>query len=272
MSDTVTLELRTPLDGPLDASEIAADRFAALDEREIAALRVWHGARAAQLGEFFAVTGGRAARVVVTGSTRHVDHLGERMAGGDLIIEGDAGRGLAARMSGGAVEVHGSVGDDAGAALAGGSLRVHGSAGDRLGAAAAGASKGMTGGEIVVTGAAGAEVAARARRGLVVCGSAGERAARSIIAGSVIVLGDMAGAPGVGGKRGTVVAVGVVEVPATYNYACTYRPPHVRLTMTYLRRRYGVAIDDRVAGGLYRRYCGDADDVGKGEILQWVAE
>ena len=58
----------------------------------------------------------------------------------------------------------------------------------------------------------------------------------------------------------------------TYWYACTFRPPHVRLTMTYLRRRYGVAIDERVVGGRYRRYCGDAGNPGKGEILEWVAD
>jgi hypothetical protein len=42
----------------------------------------------------------------------------------------------------------------------------------------------------------------------------------------------------------------------------------VRLLLTYLRRQYGVAVDDRALDGHYRRYCGDAGDPGKGEILE----
>jgi hypothetical protein len=33
-----------------------------------------------------------------------------------------------------------------------------------------------------------------------------------------------------------------------------------------------LTVDERAVGGLYRRYCGDAGDVGKGEILQLVTE
>ena len=157
--------------------------------------------------------------------------------------------------------------------MRGGSLHVTGNAGDRLAAAAPDAAKGMSGGEVVVEGSAGSDAGARARRGLiVVCGDVGMHAARAIIAGSLIVLGRVGSDPGRRSKRGSLVAVGGVPVPSTYRYACTYRPPHVRLTMTYLRRRYGLAIDERIAGGRYRRYCGDAGDPGKGEILEWLSE
>jgi hypothetical protein len=64
------------------------------------------------------------------------------------------------------------------------------------------------------------------------------------------------------------VAAGGIPVPATYRYACVFEPPHVRLTMTYLRRRYGLAISDDVVTGRYRRYCGDAGAPNKGEILE----
>jgi len=152
-------------------------------------------------------------------------------------------------------------------------VQIRGNAGDRLGAGAPGASKGMTGGEIIVTGSAGSEAAARARRGLVVVnGDVGSHAGRTMIAGSLIVLGRVGPDPGRHSKRGSIVGVGGVPVPSTYRYACTYRPPHLRLTMTYLRRRYGLSIDERIAGGQYRRYCGDAGDPGKGEILEWASE
>jgi formylmethanofuran dehydrogenase subunit C len=157
--------------------------------------------------------------------------------------------------------------------MAGGTLRVAGGAGDRLGAAMPGASRGMTGGEIIVRGSAGAEAGARVRRGLIVVGGdAGALGARCMIAGTLVVLGRAGAGSGFGSKRGTLLAVGGIEVPATYAYACTYRPPFVRLTMTYLHRRHGFTIDERTVNGRYRRYCGDAGDPGKGEILEWVAE
>jgi formylmethanofuran dehydrogenase subunit C len=131
----------------------------------------------------------------------------------------------------------------------------------------------MTGGEIVVAGSAGAEAAARARRGLVVVvGDVGQRAARAMIAGTLVVLGRTAEHPGRQSKRGSIVAIGEIPVPPTYQYACTYRPAFVRFMMIYLRRRYGLAIDERIVGGRYRCFRGDAGDPGKGEILQWVAE
>ena len=48
--------------------------------------------------------------------------------------------------------------------------------------------------------------------------------------------------------------------------------PHVRLALTYLGRRYGLSIYARLVDGRYRRYCGDAGTVAKGEILEWLPE
>jgi len=53
--------------------------------------------------------------------------------------------------------------------------------------------------------------------------------------------------------------------------ACTFQPPHVRLTLTYLRRRYRLAIEDKVAGGAYRRYAATRGPR-PGEILEWAAQ
>lgn len=226
MSEIVTLSRRGTLGGPLEVNGVTADRFAGLAEREIAALPVRLGARAARLGDFFDVRGERSARVRIEGDVALVHGLGAGMAGGELVIDGDAGRRVAA---------------------------------------------GMTGGEIVVTGSAGADVAARARRGLVVvAGDVGDDAARGMVAGTLVVFGHTGTRPGRGSKRGSIVALGGIAVPVTYWYVCTYQPPHVRLTLTYLRRHYGLAVDRRILDGLYRRHCGDAGNPGRGEILEWV--
>jgi formylmethanofuran dehydrogenase subunit C len=273
VSDTVTLTLRASPTTPLDVGGVAPDRLGALNASEIAALPVWIGARSAKLGDFFDVAGERSASVRIVGELARVHGIGTGMAGGTLVVDGDAGRGVATGMRGGTVEVRGSVGDDAGVGMSGGTLRIHGNAGARLGGALPGAAKGMSGGEIVVTGSAGAEALARARRGLVVvAGDVGERAARAIIAGTLVVLGRTAQRPGRLSKRGSIIAVGEIPIPPTYQYACTYRPAFVHLMMIYLRRQYGLAIDERVASGRYRCFRGDAGDPGKGEILQWVAE
>jgi hypothetical protein len=77
---------------------------------------------------------------------------------------------------------------------------------------------------------------------------------------------------GLWSKRGSIVALGPVTVPSTYRYACTYQPPHLRVTLTRLRTRYALPVGQRHLTGLYRRYSGDLADLGKGEILAWTAE
>jgi len=271
VTDVVTLTMRDGIDESVDLDGITPDRIGSLDEHAIAALPVRIGRREAQVGDIFSVRGGRTARMRLAGDLRRVTGLGAGISGGEMIVEGDVGCRLAARMRGGWIDVRGNAGDDAGMAMQGGALRIVGNAGDRVGATLPGASKGMTGGEIIVNGDAGADAAARTRRGLVVVtGSVGDRAGRAMIAGTLVAFGNIAGPAGRGSKRGSVVAFAAVEIPGTYRYACTYQPPHLRLLLTYLRRRYGISVDDAALNGRFERYCGDAGTVGKGEILRLV--
>ena len=266
------LRLRDGLDEPIEVDGLTPDRLASLSEHEIANLPAWAGRRRAHVGDFFQVQGGRTAVVRIERLTRQVHGVAAQMAGGELVIEGDAGDRLAVEMSAGLVDVRGGVGDEAAVAMKGGVLQVGGDAGDRLGAARAGATTGTTGGEIVVRGSAGADAGLGCRRGLIVIGGdAGPGAARSMIAGSVIVLGATGAGAGRFSRRGSLVCVGAVDVPETYRYACTLCPPHVRLTMTYLNRRYGVGLAPQIVSGRYRRYCGDLMPPGKGEILVWAS-
>ena len=271
MSDIIRVTLRSALDQPIEVEGLTPDRTAALSEAAIAALPVFAGSRRAAVGDFFTVQGERSDRIQIEGDLRHVDGLGAGTAGGELLIHGSAGRRLGAGMTGGWIDVRGDVGDEAGLGMQGGALRVTGRAGDRLGAASAGASKGMTGGEIVVTGSAGAGAAARVRRGLIaVGGDVGPDAARAMIAGTLVVFGRTGADSGRGSKRGSIVALGPIDIPATYEFACTYQPTYVRMLLTYLNRRYGIASPDGALDGPYARYCGDAGTPGKGEILAYT--
>jgi formylmethanofuran dehydrogenase subunit C len=269
MSDRITLTLRAPLAHPLSASAIAPDRFAALSSQEIAALELWDGRAPIALGDVFTVSGERASSVVLEGDLAQLHDVGTTMSAGALEIKGAIGNALGARMRGGAIAVQGSAGHDVGMAMAGGSIVIDGDAGDRAGGALQGASKGMTGGDIVVRKAAGRDAGAHMRRGILYCGSVGDGAGIGMIAGNVIVAGAIGGDAGFGNKRGSIVALNGVDVPATYAYACTYRPPHLSLMLLSLRARFGIAVDDAHLHGLYKRYSGDLAELGKGEILEW---
>ena len=252
MSDAIVLTLRAPLDAQLDMSGVTPDRCADLSTKDIAALPVWTGGSAARVGDVFEVRGERTPWIE---------------------IEGDLARavGVGARMTGGLLRVHGNVGDDAGQSMSGGVLRVDGHAGDRVGGGAAGAAKGMSGGEIVVFGSIGGSAGALMRRGLVaVAGSVGDYAGHGMIAGTLLALGPVGEWPGAGNKRGSIIAAGGVTVPASYRFACSYEPPHLRLLLTSLRRRFGFPCDPGLLAGRFDRYCGDAGEPGKGEILVWT--
>jgi formylmethanofuran dehydrogenase subunit C len=252
MSDAVTLTLGTAPTHSLVADCIAADRLAGLGAKEIAELPVLHGGRVGKLGDFFQVRGERSSVVRIEGDLAHVEAIGAGMAGGELTIDGSVGRDLGLAMSGGRIDVRGNAGDNAG--------------GVRPGAA-----RGMTGGEIVIRGRASDEAGARMRRGvIVVTGDSGRGTGMGMIAGTAMVFGSTG--PGAGRflKRGTIVALGPIERPGTFRYACTYVPPHVALLLRYLRARAGVEVADRHLTGRYARYSGDLAELGKGEILQWV--
>jgi formylmethanofuran dehydrogenase subunit C len=269
MSDRITLTLRAPLERPLIADAVAADRFASLGATEISALSLWDGRNTVALGDVFTVSGDRASHVVLEGDLAKLHAVGSSMASGVLEIAGSIGNAVGARMRGGAITVQGSAGDDAGSAMSGGSLVIGGNAGDRAGGALAGASKGVTGGEIVVRGSTGRDAGVRMRRGTLYCGSAGTGAGLAMIAGNIVVEGAMGDGVGIGNKRGSIVALGGLRVPPTYAYACTYRPPHLSLMLRSLRARYSLALSDAHLYGLYKRFSGDLAEIGKGEILEW---
>src|SRR5437899_8216708 len=156
--------------------------------------------------------------------------------------------------------------------MTGGAIEVRGDAGDNAGGAHPGAARGMVGGEIVIRGNAGDDAGARMRRGLVVVtGNAGRGTGRGMIAGTAVVFGETGSEAGRWTKRGSIVACGPVARPATFRYACTYRPPHVRLLLLYLRERRGLDVAARRITGRYDRYCGGPAAAGRAAERQGAA-
>jgi len=91
-----------------------------------------------------------------------------------------------------------------------------------------------------------------------------------MIAGTVVVFGKAG--PGTGRflKRGSIVALGEVERPGTFRYACTYHPLHVALLLRYVGLRCRVDVTPAQVAGRYERYSGDLAELGRGELLHWV--
>jgi formylmethanofuran dehydrogenase subunit C len=263
------LRLRESVTLPVEAEAISPDRFAGLSQAQVTALPVLVGRRHRHLGDLFEVEGDGAAEILIEGDLSHVKRIGQGMTQGKIDIQGNVGMHLGCAMRGGEISVRGDVGAWAGAKMSGGKLWVHGNAGAMLGGPYVGETRGMRGGVIVVEGDAGPRVGERMRRGLIVIGGdAGELAGARLIAGSIVVLGLLGERPGAGMKRGTIVALGGLKdsLLPTFRYACTYQPVFLR---TYLRRLQAMRlpITQEQIYADYRRFTGDANTIGKGEIL-----
>ena len=264
---TLTLTLREPPAVPLETEGLTPDRLAGLRRGEIEAIGVWHGNRRAQLTDFFAVSGDGDEELRVEGDLRRVKFLGAGMTAGRLTVAGDAGMHTGSEMRGGELVVEGDVGDFAGTAMRDGRLVVRGSAGHHLGGAHPGERTGMRGGEILVHGDAGDQVGAGLRRGLIaVAGGVGEGAGLRMLAGTIVALGELGARPGAAMRRGTIVAMSQVTLLPTFGFACTYRPPFLRLYLRHLRD-LGLPLTDEQIEGPYARWCGDGLELRRGEIL-----
>ena len=253
MTAETTLTLRRPLEQRVDASGVSWDALRGLDAKAIEEQELWiEGAGPAHVGDLFQVAATPGERVRLVGDLAMMDGIGAGLAGGALVVDGDAGWYLGQGMRGGAVEVRGNAGPQAAAALPG-------------------AKRGMTGGEMVIRGSAGPGVGSGLRRGLIaVEGDVADGAGRAMIAGTVVAFGSIGADPGLWSKRGSVVAFRSATPPATYRYACTYRPSYLPVTLGYLKSRYGCPVRPEHLSGLYRRYSGDLADLGAGEILVWT--
>jgi formylmethanofuran dehydrogenase subunit C len=253
VSEGLTAELREPLQQRADFSEVLAEPWTSLDGKTLAQRPVYlERDGRVPLGDLFDIKGYPDGRIRFQGELESGDRLGAGLAAGIVTVEGD-------------------VGAEPGLGMSGGALVIEGNAGPRAGAAPLGYKRGMTGGELIIRGAAGPEAGAAMRRGVLVIGqAAGERTGLGMIAGSVIVFGTAGQDTGLWSKRGSVIALGPITPPATYAYACTYHPIHLRLLFTRLRSEYGLQVRRRHVTGQYRRFSGDLSELGKGEILQWT--
>jgi formylmethanofuran dehydrogenase subunit C len=266
-----TLTPREPPTLPVEAPCITPDRIAGLKEAEVARLPVRSGNEPAELGDIFEVRGDGSEEVRIVGDADRVKRIGAGMARGRIVVEGSVGMHAGAGMKGGVLEIGGDAGARTGTEMAGGVLRVEGDVGDHAGAAAPGSRRGMTGGILLVGGRAGDRLGSVLRRGVIaVRGRAGDDPGFGMIAGSIILCGGAGRRIGAGMKRGSIVGFEPLELLPTFRYACTYRPDYLSVFLRRLHDRFGFAPPDGHDRGLYERYSGDFNELGRGEVLVWT--
>ncbi len=263
--------LRAAPEQRLDLSALVPDRLAKLSQAEIERLSLGTTRAPVLVGDVFRVAIGEAEQVVFDGGSPRLDGVGEGMASGRIVLDGDAGLRAGRQMRGGRLEVRGSAGHWAASGMQGGHVEITGDCGDFLGGPLAGEVEGMAGGTVVVRGNAGARAGDRLRRGLIVVeGRAGALAASRLIAGTVVVCGGTGAMPGSLMRRGTVLLGGAVPallpsfVPVGHAEGGVFRVLLARALEPLSSAAAALAMAPA------RRFAGDMASLGKGEILLTV--
>jgi formylmethanofuran dehydrogenase subunit C len=261
----LTFELKHTPDQRLDLSPLVPARLAGLGRKEIEALAINTAREKLTVGDSFKVKGKDAENIRFEGTDERCDKIGAGLAGGVILVDGDAGMLLGAKMKSGTIGVTGSAGVLAGASMSGGEIAVKRDVGDRAGAAAFGETMGMKGGFISIGGDAGALLGERLRRGLIVVGGkAGDYAGARMIAGTLLLKQGAGRYAGYGNRRGSLI---FLEKPRhilpTYSDSGVMEFDYLRLLEKWLREQ-GLRIR---FGARARRLMGDMAVLGKGEML-----
>jgi formylmethanofuran dehydrogenase subunit C len=261
----LTFELKDTPEQRLDLSPLVPARLAGLSRKEIEALPINTVRAKLTVGDAFKVKGKDAENIRFEGTDERCDKIGARIAGGSILVDGDAGALLGMKMKRGKIGVTGSAGVLAGASMSGGEIAVRRDVGDQAGAAALGETMGMKGGFMTIGGNAGALLGERLRRGIIVVGgTAGDYAGARMIAGTLVLKQGAGRYAGYGNRRGSLI---FLEKPRhilpTYSDSGVMEFDYLRLLEKWLRER-GLRIR---FGARARRLMGDMAVLGKGEML-----
>ncbi len=218
----VKLKLKKKPDFPLEAETITPDKFAGKSAAEIKKLIVYHGNEEKTIGDFFTVTGTGGevndTKIILDGDLSNVKRIGEKMTGGEIVINGNVGMHVGNNMSGGKILANGNADDWAGAMLKGGELEITGNAGHYVGAAYRGFWKGMENGLIKIHGKIGNEALTwvngskpAKRFPTLICGDAGSFLGIHSHGGTIIVEGNCDRCIGADQVRGTIVVKGKIS-------------------------------------------------------------
>ena len=278
MKTQVTLALKKIPSVPVEAENINPENVTEKGIQEIESMLLWCGNRQERVGDYFDVKvtsleetknegQKNLAKLVLQGDLSKFKRLGQGMAAGEMVIQGSVGFHAGALMRGGTLLIQENAADWLGAHMEGGHIQVKGSAGHFVGSAYRGKTKGMIGGTILIGGNAGQMLGARMGRGLIaVEGDCGDVPGYGMMAGTILIQGTPGIRVGARMHRGTVILFHPKVLLPTFYYNCTYKLPFWNLLYNQLIRE-GFSLSASYQDVSFRRYSGDANEGGKGEIL-----
>jgi formylmethanofuran dehydrogenase subunit C len=263
----LVLAMRSSPEERLDLSPLVPHRLAGKTAAEIGKLELQTGRHRIMVGDVFRLSGGDATHIRIEGATDRLDQIGQEMAGGEIVVDGDVGNQAGRLMRAGRLSITGNAGHWTASGMRGGYVEIAGTTGDRLGGPLAGETAGMRGGVVVVRGDAGERVGDRLRRGtIIVEGRAGAHAGSRMIAGTLVLRRRAGRLPGYLMRRGTIVLAGGCEqLSPTFLDCGVHDLVAIRLMAAFVKEHSRTA-----AAALrrpLRRFAGDMAVVGKGEIL-----
>ncbi|MFX1316149.1 MAG: formylmethanofuran dehydrogenase subunit C [Promethearchaeota archaeon] len=218
----IKLKLKKQSILPLEAESITPDNFAGKTMDQIRKLPLYHGNEQITIGDYFTASGKsdniNDTKIIIDGDLSKVKRIGEKMSGGEIVINGNVGMHVGNNMSGGKILVNGNADDWAGAMLQGGELEITGDAGHYIGAAYRGNWQGMKNGIIKVKGKVGNECLSWANGSVpakrfptLICGGAGAFLGVHNHGGTIIVEGDVDRCAGADQAKGTIVIKGKIS-------------------------------------------------------------
>ncbi len=246
----------------LEAENIAPAVFAGKSVSEIRGLPVFEGNVEKKVDDFFEVSGESGAtsaetRIVIEGDVSLTKRIGQGMRDGEMHIKGSAGMHLGSKMRGGIVTVDGDCESFCFQEMRGGEVSIKGSAGNYLGSATRGNWRGMRGGTITVEGNTGSEIATFMKGGKIhVKGDAASFAGVHMNKGLIVIDGRAERRIGAEMIGGNIVASSVEAMLVGFKLVETVKDPE---------------IEGEKFTGSYKKYSGDhAESRAKGTV--WVKE
>jgi formylmethanofuran dehydrogenase subunit C len=263
----LTLTLRQRPDQRIDLSPLVPNLLAGKSAGEIERIELQTTRRRLDVGEVFRLRMGDAGQICIEGGSDRLDHAGQGMTGGEILIDGDVGIQAGRLMTGGRLIVRGNAGPWAASGMKAGIVEILGAVGDCLGGPLAGEMAGMRGGIVVVRGGSGERAGDRMRRGTIIIeGETGPYAGSRMIAGTLIVGRKAGPLPGFLLKRGSIILGGGCSALTPTFVDCGR---HDLLAIRILARM--VQSYSRRAASLMRRpftrLAGDMAVLGKGEMF-----
>ena len=261
------LTLRGRPEQRLDMAPLTAHRLAGMTAKEIEKIELHTTRRRVVVGEAFRLRMGDATNMCIEESCDRLDQIGQGMAGGEILVDGNLGARAGRLMSDGRLTIRGNAGPWTASGMTGGAIEITGDADGYLGAPGNGEIAGMRGGVVVVRGNAGDRVGDRMRRGIIIVeGNAGAYAGSRMIAGTLVIAGRAGPLPGYLMRRGTIVlGEGTDKVSPTFIDCGAHDLVALQLMASY------IANYSSLAAGLFksplRRFAGDTAVFGKGEIF-----